>query len=77
MKHNGKFWLIMAVFNKGYGKFRLIPSVPLSEIATNSVRLHAILVRQSAMADMFSVEVPDMQRKESVEECLLNSSAVK
>eukprot|EP00474_Spongospora_subterranea_P005739 CRZ06197.1 hypothetical protein [Spongospora subterranea] len=74
IKHGGKNWLILAVFKKGYSKFRLIESVPLSDNQANNVRLHCILVRKSAVSNSYSVELPDICTKETVQTFFLNVS---
>jgi len=77
MKAERKFWLIIALFKKGYGKFRLVEAVPVTDIGVNNIRLHAVLVKQSAMSQTYPVVIPDMNQLESVKECFLNITANK
>lgn len=72
-KHQGHHWLILSIFKKGYGKFRLIESVPVIEaVKSNNIRMHCIRMKQSSIGDSFAVIVPDTSSLSTIKNSFAN-----
>jgi hypothetical protein len=74
-KSSGYYWLVLSIFKKGYGKFRLTRSVLPAQFTLNNkrnVRIHAIKIRRSSIGDTFSLAPLDTKDLVSIRSNFLN-----
>jgi hypothetical protein len=77
-RNAGCYWLVLSIFKKGYGKFRLTRSVAAVEATDtnkNWIRFHAVQIRRSAIRDVFALCSPDIRDSSTCRNHLLNIRA--